>query len=82
MNQSLLPLIEQIPAPQPEESLLGKEVKVLEDDFFPEAVGRTEAVRGIGSLHAIEVRIYPNQPGPRVRVAFQGGWQLTEGGAR
>jgi hypothetical protein len=63
---------------QDQEALLGKEAKVLSDQFFPEAIGIVEAVRGYGSFQAIEIRTYKNQPGPRVRVAFEGGWSLTE----
>jgi hypothetical protein len=65
---------------QEQDALLGKEAKVLRDRFFPEAIGIVEAVRGYGSLQAIEVRTYKNQPGPRVRVAFEGNWELIEGG--
>jgi hypothetical protein len=62
-----------------EETLLGKEARVFKDEFSPEAIGRIERVRGCGSLQAVEIRIYPNQPGPRVRVAFVGQWELTGG---
>ncbi len=62
-----------------EESLLGKEARVFKDDFSPGAIGRIERVRGSGSLQAVEIRIHPNQPGPRVRVAFVGQWELTGG---
>jgi hypothetical protein len=74
-----------VPPPvQTEETLMGREAKVLRDRFFPEAIGRIEKIRGAGTLRAIEIRTYKNQPGPRVRVAFEGGWQLTEaeGGER
>lgn len=63
-----------------ETDLLGKEVRVLKDDFSPEVIGRIEKIRGHGTLQAVEVRVHPNQPGARVRVAFVGMWELTRGG--
>jgi hypothetical protein len=61
-------------------TLLGKEAKVFADRFFPEAIGTIEAVRGYGSLQSVEIRVHPDQPGARVRVAFKGAWELIEGG--
>ncbi len=74
------PVVEAVSPSGEEPPLLGKEVKVYGDKFFPEAIGIVEAVRGYGSLQAVEVRIHPGQPGARVRVAFKGVWELIEGG--
>jgi hypothetical protein len=66
--------------PEVDKPLIGKEARVFADDFAPEAIGRIEKVRGYGSLEAVEIRIHQNQPGPRVRVAFVGQWELIRGG--
>lgn len=66
--------------PEVDQPLLGKEARVFASDFAPEAIGLIEKVRGYGSLQAVEVRIHQNQPGPRLRVAFVGQWELITGG--
>jgi hypothetical protein len=61
------------------EELLGQEVRVFEDEFAPEAIGTIEKVRGFGTLQVVEVRIHPNQPRPRLRIAACGKWELIGG---
>jgi len=70
------------PRPLEENSQIGKWARVFCDDWSPEAIGVVEVVRGYGSSQAVEIRIAEGQPGPRLRIAYQGQWEeLLSGGA-
>lgn len=63
---------------QPEENPVGRKARVFADSFSPEAEGVIEQVRGYGSLRVVEIRIFPKQPGPKIRVAHEGQWEVIK----